>query len=194
MRILQVLAEKHSLKPRRTIRVGLWGAEEQGLIGSRAYVAETFARREGEPGAAMFGGGGGGEIKKTPVYDKFSVYFNHDNGTGRIRGIYLQGNEAARPIFRTWFTAFADLSSQTITIRNTGGTDHQSFDGVGLPGFQFIQDPVEYDSRTHHYNMDVYERVQEPDMKQAATIMAFFVYQAAMRDAKFPRKPMPAPR
>jgi hypothetical protein len=194
MRILQVLAD-HGLRPRRTIRLGLWGAEEEGLIGSREYVSETFARRVGEPAAGTFGGGGGGgEITKTPEYDRFSVYFNHDNGTGRIRGVYLQGNEAARPIFRTWFTAFGDPSAQTITIRNTGGTDHQSFDGVSLPGFQFIQDPVEYESRTHHTNMDLYERVQEGDMKQAATIMAFFAYQAAVRDGKFPRKaPMPAP-
>ncbi len=188
MRILQVLAEKGGLKPRRTIRLGLWDAEEEGLIGSREYVSEAFARREG---GGMFGGGGG-EIAKKPEYEKFSVYFNHDNGTGRIRGIYLQGNEEARPIFRRWFTAFGDPTAQTITIRNTGGTDHQSFDAVGLPGFQFIQDEVEYESRTHHTNMDVYERVQEPDMKQAATIMAFFAYQAAVRDAKFPRKPVQA--
>ncbi len=194
MRILQVLSEKQGLRPRRTIRMGLWGAEEEGLIGSREYVSEVFARREGEQGAAFFGGGGGGgELKKTPAYDKFSVYFNHDNGTGRIRGIYLQGDEETREIFRRWFSAFADPTAQTITIQNTGGTDHQSFDRVGLPGFQFIQDPVEYDTRTHHYNMDVFDRVQGPDMKQAATIMAFFAYQAAMRDAQFPRKPMQAP-
>lgn len=191
MRILQVLAEKHGLRPRRTIRVGLWGAEEEGLIGSREYVSETFARREGEAGP--LGGGGGGELTKTPAYDKFSVYFNHDNGTGRIRGVYLQGDEAARSIFRSWFAAFGDPTAQTITIQNTGGTDHQSFDRVGLPGFQFIQDPVDYDSRTHHYNMDVFDRVQEPDVKQAATIMAFFAYQAAMRDKQFPRKPAAAP-
>jgi carboxypeptidase Q len=194
MRILQVIAQKDGLKPRRTIRLGLWGAEEEGLIGSREYVSETFARREGDQGAFMFGGGGGGELKKTPAYDKFSVYFNHDNGSGRIRGIYLQGNEAARSIFRSWFAAYADPTAQTITVQNTGGTDHQSFDRVGLPGFQFIQDPLEYDTRTHHYNMDVYDRVQEPDMKQASTIIALFAYQAATRDAPFPRKPLPGPR
>jgi carboxypeptidase Q len=194
MRILQILAQKDGLKPRRTIRLGLWGAEEEGLIGSREYVSEAFARREGDQGAFPFGGGGGAELKKTPAYDKLSVYFNHDNGSGRIRGIYLQGDEAARPIFRSWFTAFADPTAQTITIQNTGGTDHQSFDRVGLPGFQFIQDPLEYDARTHHYNMDVYDRVQEPDMKQASTIIALFAYQAATRDAPFPRKPLPGPR
>jgi hypothetical protein len=193
MRILKILADKHGLKPRRTVRLGLWGAEEQGLIGSREYVSQEFAKRgEGEQGSGMFGGGGG-ELIKTAAYEKFSVYFNHDNGAGRFRGIYLQGNEAARPIFRSWFTAFGDPTAQTITAQNTGGTDHQSFDGAGLPGFQFIQDPLEYDTRTHHYNMDVFERALPEDMKQAATIMAFFVYSAATRDGLFPRKPAALP-
>jgi carboxypeptidase Q len=189
VRILQVMAKQYDMKPRRTIRVGLWGAEEEGLIGSREYVSEVFAKRAGEAGTGTTGGGGGGELTKMPGYENLSVYFNHDNGTGRIRGVYMQGNEATRPIFRSWLTAYGDPAAQTLTIQNTGGTDHQSFDGVGLPGFQFIQDPIEYDSRTHHYNMDVYERIQAADMKQAATIMAMFVYNAAMREAKFPRKP-----
>jgi hypothetical protein len=186
-RVLTVLAEKHGLKTRRTIRIGFWGAEEQGLFGSREYVGDVFARREGDPFA---GGPGGGpaEVTKLPGFEKLSVYFNHDNGTGRIRGIYLQGNEAARPVLRRWLSAFGDPTAQTITIQNTSGTDHQSFDGVGLPGFQFIQDQIEYDARTHHYNMDVYERLIEDDMKQAATVMTFFAYQAANRDARFPRK------
>jgi carboxypeptidase Q len=195
MRILRVLSEKYGFKPRRTIRMGLWGAEEEGLIGSREYVSEVFGKRdtagrgEGAPGG--FGGFGGpaGPVIKTPAFDKLSVYFNHDNGSGRVRGIYLQGDEAARPIFRSWLTAYNDPTAQTITIQNTGGTDHQSFDGIGLPGFQFIQDPLDYDSRTHHYNMDVYERIVPDDMKQAASIMALFVYHAANRDEKFPRKP-----
>ena len=190
MRILETVMKADGLKPRRTIRIGLWGSEEEGLIGSREYVQAVFGKREGDAVSGSPAGGGGGELKTTPEYDKLSVYFNHDNGSGRIRGIYLQGNEAARPIFRSWFTAYGDPSAQTITIQNTGGTDHQSFDGIGLPGFQFIQDPLEYDSRTHHYNMDVYERAQEPDMKQAATILAVFAYNAANRDAKFPRKPL----
>jgi carboxypeptidase Q len=193
MRILQVLSETQGLKPRRTIRMGLWGAEEQGLIGSREYVAETFARRDSASSAGPAFGAPAGDIIKLAAYDKLSVYFNHDNGSGRIRGMYLQGNEATRPIFRSWLTAYGDPTAQTITIQNTGGTDHQSFDGVGLPGFQFIQDPLDYESRTHHYNMDVYERIQEEDMKQASTMMAFFVYNAATRDARFPRKPLPAP-
>jgi carboxypeptidase Q len=186
-RVLTVLAEKHGLKTRRTIRIGFWGAEEQGLLGSREYVSDVFARREGDPSPGGFGGGPA-EVTKLPEFEKLSVYLNHDNGTGRIRGIYLQGNEAARPVFRRWLSAFGDPTAQTITIQNTTGTDHQSFDGVGLPGFQFIQDQIEYDTRTHHYNMDVYERLVEDDMKQAATVMAFFAYQAANRDARFPRK------
>jgi len=139
-------------------------------------------------------GGGAGELKKKPDFDKFSVYLNHDNGTGKIRGVYLQGNEAARPIFRAWLEPFASLGASTLTIQNTSGTDHLSFDAVGLPGFQFIQDPIEYNERTHHYTMDLYERAQADDMKQAATIMAAFAYNAAMRDGKFPRKPEAAPR
>jgi hypothetical protein len=155
-------------------------------------VAKHFADRPGTDAlTAMMGGGG--EIQKKPDYEKFSVYFNHDNGTGKLRGIYLQGNEAARQIFRVWLEPFTSMGAGTITPQNTGGTDHLAFDGVGLPGFQFIQDPVEYETRTHHSNMDVYDRVQEDDMKQAATIIAAFVYNAAMREGQFPRKPMPAP-
>ena len=135
-----------------------------------------------------------GPFTAKPEHGKFSSYFNLDNGTGKIRGIYLQGNEAARSIFRAWLAPFKDLGAATITISNTGGTDHQSFDGVGLPGFQFIQDPVEYDTRTHHSNMDVYERIQADDMKQASVIMAAFLYNAAMRDEKLPRKPMAPPQ
>ena len=181
------------LQPRRTIRLGFWAAEEQGLIGSSEYVKQHYAEREGAAGASPMGGGTG-ELKKKAEFDKLSIYLNHDNGTGKIRGVYLQGNEAARTIFRTWLEPFASMGASTISIQNTGGTDHQSFDGVGLPGFQFIQDPIEYDSRTHHYTMDVYERLQPDDMKQAATIMAAFAYNAAMRDALFPRKPAEAPR
>ena len=193
-RILKAL----DLKPRRTIRVALWSGEEQGLYGSRAYVKEHFGFAGDGTGNAM-GGGGGGEggprtppkITTKPEYEKFSGYFNLDNGTGKIRGIYLQGNEAVRDVFRPWFTPFREMGAATITIRNTGGTDHQSFDGIGLPGFQFIQDVVEYDSRTHHSNQDVYDRIQEDDMKQAAAVMATFVLKTANRDEKLPRKPTP---
>jgi hypothetical protein len=129
-----------------------------------------------------------------PEYSKLSAYWNYDNGTGKIRGIYLQGNEEVRPIFEAWLAPFKDMGATTLTIRNTGGTDHQSFDGAGLPGFQFIQDEIDYDARTHHSNMDVYDRIQRGDMMQSAVIMASFVYHTAMRNEMLPRKPMPAPR
>ncbi len=189
VRILQAL----NLKPRRTIRVGLWSGEEQGLFGSRAYVKEHF----GEVVAPTTPPAPGttppqGKLTTKPDYEKFAGYFNLDNGTGKIRGVYLQGNEAVRPLFRTWLAPFRELGAQTLSISNTGGTDHLSFDAIGLPGFQFIQDEIEYDTRTHHSNQDVFDRIQGDDMKQAATIMAAFIYQAATRDEKLPRKPAPA--
>ena len=198
VRIIQTLG----LKPRRTIRVALWTGEEEGLLGSRAYVAQHFGKLEGGGGGfgAGFGGGGGGgnnppaKLTTLPEYEKFSGYFNLDNGTGKIRGVYLQGNNGVRDLFSQWLIPFRDMGASTITISNTGGTDHQSFDGIGLPGFQFIQDEIEYDTRTHHSNQDVFDRVQADDMKQAATIMAAFVYQTAMRDEKLPRKPAPGQR
>ncbi len=125
-----------------------------------------------------------------PDYEKFSSYFNLDNGTGKIRGVYLQNNESVRSLFRQWLIPFRDMGAATLSISNTGGTDHLSFDAIGLPGFQFIQDEIEYDSRTHHSNQDVFDRIQADDMKQAATIMAAFIYDAAMQNEKLPRKPM----
>jgi hypothetical protein len=190
VRILQSLG----VKPRRTIRIGLWGGEEQGLIGSRMHVEKHYgARQASAPSAESPAGAQGqqGPLELKPAHDKFSAYFNLDNGTGKIRGVYLQGNEAVRPIFRAWLEPFRDLGASTLTLRNTGGTDHLSFDGVGLPGFQFIQDEIEYGTRTHHSNQDVYDRIQADDMKQASVIMASFVYNAAMRDEKLPRKPLP---
>lgn len=198
VRIIQALG----LKPRRTIRIALWTGEEEGLLGSRAYVAQHFGKFEPPPGttAPAFGGPApGSKLVTTPEYEKFAGYFNLDNGTGKIRGVYLQGNESVRPIFRQWLMPFRDRpddkqpwGATTLSISNTGGTDHLSFDGIGLPGFQFIQDEIEYDTRTHHSNQDVFDRIQGDDMKQAATIMAAFVYNAAMRDEKLPRKPMVA--
>lgn len=179
VRILQALG----LKPRRTIRIGLWGGEEQGLLGSRAHVAQHYGSRNVRPAE------GQPPLELKPAHEKFSAYFNLDNGTGKIRGIYLQGNEACRPIFTAWLEPFKELGATTVTISNTGGTDHQSFDAVGLPGFQFIQDPIEYDTRTHHTNIDNMDRLIEDDLKQAATVMAAFAYNAAMRDQKLPRKP-----
>lgn len=137
--------------------------------------------------------GRGGAITKKEGFEKFSVYFNNDNGTGKVRGIYMQGNEAVRPIFRDWLSKYNDPTAQTLSLSNTGGTDHLSFDGVGLPGFQFIQDPIDYDTRTHHSNQDVWDRAQEGDLKQASALMAICAYNAAMQDAKFPRKPMNPP-
>ena len=168
------------VKMRRTVRIALWTGEEQGILGSRAYVTEHFADRR--------------DMKLKPAHDKFSGYFNVDNGTGAIRGVYLQGNEAVAPIFQAWMQPFRNLGMTTLSIRNTGGTDHLSFDAVGLPGFQFIQDPVEYNSRTHHSNMDVYERIQAADMMKNAVIVASFVYHAANREERLPRKPLPKPQ
>ncbi len=169
-----------NLKMRRTVRIGLWTGEEQGLLGSREYVKQHFADRE--------------TMALKPEHAKLAAYFNVDNGTGAIRGVYLQGNEAAAPIFEAWMEPFHNLGMTTLTIRNTGGTDHLSYDAVGLPGFQFVQDQVEYNTRTHHSNMDVYERIQAADMMQNAVIVASFVYHAATRDDKLPRKPLPKPQ
>lgn len=183
------------LKPRRTIRVALWTGEEQGLLGSRAYVKQHFGTYETRPidaAVAQFVGGTPKPVlKRGPEYDKFSVYFNLDNGTGRVRGVHMEGNEAVRPIFRRWFEPFREMGAATLTPTRTGGTDHMSFDQIGLPGFQFIQDVVEYDTRTHHSNQDVYDRLQEDDLKQSAVIMAALVYEAAMADTPLPRKPLP---
>ena len=174
------LLKSTNLKMDRTVRVALWGGEEEGLLGSAAYVKEHFA----DPAV----------MKPTPEHDKFAGYFILDNGTGRIRGIYLQQNEMCRPIFEQWFAALKDLTPGVITIRDTGGTDHQSFDRVGLPGFQFIQDPMDYETRTHHSNMDVYDRIQQADMEQMSVVEAAFVYLAANRAEKLPRKDLPAPQ
>jgi carboxypeptidase Q len=176
MRILKTL----NLRLDRSVRMALWSGEEQGILGSRAYVAEHFAARE--------------DMKLKPEHAKLSGYFNVDNGSGKIRGINLQGNDMMRPVFEAWFKPLQDLGAGTIAIRNVGGTDHLSFNAVGLPGFQFIQDPLEYDSRTHHSNMDVYDRVQRGDMMQMAAIVASFVYNAANREEMLPRKPLPKPQ
>ena len=175
------------VKLRRTVRIGLWTGEEQGLLGSRAYVKQHFA--DWEPASPDTE-----RIKVLPEHAKLGAYYNVDNGSGKIRGIYLQGNEAIAPLFSQWMEPFHNLGMTTLSIRNTGGTDHLAFDAVGLPGFQFIQDPLDYDTRTHHTNMDVYERIQEPDMKQMAVIVASFVYLTANRDEMVPRKPLPKTR
>lgn len=179
------------LKPRRTIRIGLWAAEEQGLLGSRAYVRRHLGERTMLPDTGGTGPNVPGPMQYRPAAEKFSVYFNNDNGTGKIRGIYMQGNESARAIFRAWFAPFRSHGASTLTSLSTGSTDHTSFEAIGLPAFQFIQDDIEYFTRTWHSTNDVYERAVEEDLKHSATIMAAFAYNAAMRDGLFPRKPIP---
>ena len=179
MEAMRILKES-GLKLRRTVRIGLWTGEEQGLLGSKAYVKDHF----GDPQT----------MQLKPEQAKLSGYFNVDNGTGIIRGVYLQGNDAIAPIFRAWMAPFHEMGMTTLSLRNTGGTDHLSFDAVGLPGFQFIQDPVEYETRTHHTNMDVFERIQPNDMMNDAVIVASFVYDAANRDDMLPRKALPKPQ
>ncbi len=194
VRILKAL----EVKPRRTIRIALWSGEEQGLLGSQNYVEHHFGSRPpmddpGMKGMPTLLRREAGEVTVKPEQAKVSAYFNVDNGTGKIRGVHLQENEAVSPIFEAWMKPFKDLGMNTLSMRNTGGTDHLSFDAVGIPGFQFIQDPIEYETRTHHANMDVYDRLQPEDLKQAAVIVAAFVYDAAMRDQMLPRKPIEKP-
>jgi hypothetical protein len=177
MRILQSLGAK----PRRTIRIALWGGEEQGLIGSRNYVKRTFGQRLDR--AAPYD-----SIRLTPAAEKFAAYFNMDNGTGKYRGVYLQNNENVRPVFRAWLKPFEKMGATTLTFNNTGATDHVPFDQIGLPGFQFIQDPIEYSSRTHHTSMDLYDKLVEADLKHNAVMTAAFAWLAATRDEKLPRK------
>jgi carboxypeptidase Q len=169
VRLIQTLG----LKPRRTIKVGLWSGEEQDYFGSLGYVTKHF----GNPNSS----------ERTPEFERLAAYFNLDNGSGRIRGINLQGNEAARPIFEAWLRPFAYLGATTVTTLNTGGTDHMPFNAVGLPGFQFIQDPLNYETRAHHSSLDVYEEAVPDDLKQASVILATFAYHAAMRDEMLPR-------
>jgi Zn-dependent M28 family amino/carboxypeptidase len=175
VRILKAL----DLKMDRTVRIALWSGEEQGLLGSKAYVKEHF----GDPDT----------MRLQEAHGKLSGYFNLDNGSGKIRGVYLQGNDAMRPVFERWLAPFRDQGVSTISIRNTGGTDHLSFDAVGLPGFQFIQDPLEYSTLTHHSNMDTLDHIQGPDLMQAAAVIATVVYDAANRPDKLPRKELPMP-
>lgn len=171
------LIKASGIQPRRTIRIALWSGEEQGLFGSINWVKNNLA----DP-AVM-------ELK--PEHGKISTYFNLDNGTGRIRGIYCQGNKAVMPIFQQWFNEFGDSTAKTVTVSTTGGTDHLSFDAVGVPGFQFIQDEIEYDTRTHHSNMDSYDHLVADDLIQASTLAASFILNAAQRDEKLPRKELP---
>ena len=173
MRILKSLL----ITPKRTIRIALWSGEEQGLLGSKGYVKSHFA----DPDSMI----------PKPEYKNFSAYYNLDNGGGRIRGIYMEGNDALRPIFESWLVPFHDLNATIVTNKGTDGTDHLSFNAIGLPGFQFIQDEMDYETKTHHTNMDTYDRIQKADLMQCAAIITSFVYNTAMRDERLPRKPMP---
>lgn len=193
MRILKAVGAK----PKRTIRVALWSGEEQGLIGSRAYVAKHFAAYPEPTDAAQKALPASlreptGALQKKPAYERFAAYFNMDNGSGRFRGIYAQENSAVMPIFAAWLVPFHDVDATTVTSRNTGSTDHVSFDAVGLPGFQFIQDRLDYFSQVHHSNLDTLDHAPAEDLKQAAAIVAFFVWQAAQREEKLPRKALMA--
>jgi Zn-dependent M28 family amino/carboxypeptidase len=176
MRILKTL----NLKLDRTVRIALWSGEEQGLLGSKAYVKEHF----GDPAT----------MKLTAAHAKFAGYFNLDNGSGKIRGVYLQNNDGMRPVFEEWLAPFRDQGVTTVSIRNTGGTDHLSFDDVGLPGFQFIQDPLDYETVTHHSIMDTFDHIRAPDLMQAAAVIATVVYDAANRPEMLPRKALPKPQ
>jgi len=179
MEVMRIL-KSTGAKPKRTIRIALWSSEEQGLFGSRNYVLNHF----GDPATMVL----------KPDQSKVSAYYNLDNGTGKIRGVYLQGNAEAGPLFKSWLSPFKDLGASTITLSNTGGTDHLSFDAVGIPGFQFIQDPMDYYARTHHSNEDTYDKVMEEDLKQASVIISTFVFKTANLDQMIPRKTLPKPQ
>jgi len=191
MRILKAVGAK----PHRTIRIALWSGEEQGLIGSRAYVAKHFAKYPeptdpGQKALPEFLRKPTGKLQTTPEYERLAAYFNVDNGSGRLRGIYAQENAAVVPIFKAWLEPFHDVGATTVVLRNTGSTDHISFDRVGLPGFQFIQDPLDYSSNVHHTDLDTLDHAEPEDLKQAAAVVASFVYAAAMRENMLPRKPL----
>jgi len=193
VRILKAL----DIKPRRTIRIGLWSGEEQGLFGSQAYVVSHFATRPTAPPAnpqddfGAFNRPMTGPLQTKPEYAKLSAYFNLDNGTGKIRGIYAQENAGAVPIFESWIAPLKDLGVTAVTMRNTGSTDHVSFDAVGLPGFQFIQDEIEYETRTHHTNLDTFGHVRTDDLRQAAVILAALLLDAAEAEKPLPRNVLP---
>lgn len=177
-RILMKTIAESGVQPRRTLRLALWTGEEQGLLGSRAYCQQHFATKDKD----------GNVTGANAASEKISAYYNLDNGTGQIRGVFTQGNAAVMPLFRAWLEPFKDLEATTLTLSNTGGTDHLSFDRLNIPGFQFIQDPVAYSTRTHHSNMDNFDHLVASDLQQAATIIASFVWNTAQRTEKLPRK------
>jgi len=192
VRILKAL----NIKPKRTIRIALWSGEEQGLFGSQGYVKNHFGAfaepEHPDPNVPAFMRQRG-KLTTTKEWETLDAYYNLDNGTGKVRGVYTQENFAVAPIFRQWIAPLADLGVTAISYRNTGGTDHLSFDAVGLPGFQYIQDPMDYDTRTHHSDMDTYDRLHALDLEQGAVLEAIFLYNISEREAMMPRKPFPHP-
>ena len=191
VRILKAL----DVKPKRTIRIALWSGEEEGLYGSWNYVGMHFGKFAAVPGAPppSFSPGPRGVLTTTKEWENLDAYYNLDNGTGKVRGVYTQGNYAIAPIFAQWIAPLKDMGVTTITNRNTGGTDHLGFDAVGLPGFQFIQDPMDYETRVHHSDMDTYDRLHQADLEQAAIVEAIFLWNTSQREAMMPRKPFPHP-
>jgi carboxypeptidase Q len=180
-RILKETYRALGSQPKRSLRLALWTGEEQGLLGSRAYVNQRLVTRDSQNNI----------LANKPEQEMISAYYNLDNGTGKLRGVYLQGNEKIQPIFRAWLEPWKDLGANTLSLQNTGGTDHLAFDGVGVPGFQFIQDEISYASKTHHSNMDLADHLLIDDLKQAATIIASLVYHTAEREERLPRKAQP---
>lgn len=193
MRILKALG----VKPRRTIRIALWSGEEQGLYGSQGYVKQHFGAfaepEHPDPPSVPALLRSKGKLTTTKEWEALDAYYNLDNGTGKVRGVYTQENDAIAPIFAQWIAPLKDLGVTTISRRNTGGTDHLSFDAIGLPGFQYIQDPMDYETRTHHSDMDTFDRLHASDLQQAAVIEAIFLYNTSERDRMMPRKPFPHP-
>ncbi|MCD2322753.1 M20/M25/M40 family metallo-hydrolase [Sphingomonas sp. IC-56] len=193
-RILQSMG----VKPRRTIRFALWSGEEQGLLGSMAYVEQHIATRQPKPGAPttglarFYGWADRWPIVPKPGHAKLAAYFNLDNGSGKIRGIYSENNVAAVPTLRDWLAPFASMGATTVAMRNTGGTDHMFFSGVGIPAFQFIQDPLDYGSRLHHTSADTFDHLKPADMRQASVILAAFLLQAANAEKPLARVPFPS--
>ncbi len=192
VRILKALG----IKPKRTIRIALWSGEEQGLFGSQGYVKSHFGTfeepKDADPNIPSFMRPKG-KLTTTKEWETLDAYYNLDNGTGKVRGVYTQENWAIAPIFKQWIAPLKDLGVSTISYRNTGGTDHLSYDAVGLPGFQYIQDPMDYETRTHHSDMDTYDRLHALDLEQAAVVEAIFLYNTSEREAMMPRKPFPHP-
>ena len=183
------------VRPKRTIRFALWSGEEQGLLGSKAYIERHLATRPVDPAldpiTAMAAWRNAFPIATKPEYGQLKAYFNMDNGSGKFRGIYAEGNVAAVPLLKDWLAPFASLGAGKVVAARTGGTDHVFLQAIGLPGYQFIQDPLDYGTRTHHSNLDTLDHARGDDLRQAATVMAGMLLQAAMSDKELPRSPLP---